>query len=146
MYRPHEVAVMQHRGVILEGKRNYTVGPHLRIVEVEGVAGGERAQGDGERTGARSVNLRSDIQVPALLRAHVCSLQQGRTAKHSNGCAHVPAPGKNQRKRTSWSARTLCPLCESRLPPSACLGGLRSDLGMESPSLQSSCRSWMDDA
>lgn len=41
MYRPHEVAVMQHRGVILEGKGNYTVGPHPLKDEVEGVAGRE---------------------------------------------------------------------------------------------------------
>lgn len=45
-------------------------------MEVEGVADGECAQGGGERTGARTVNPRSDIQVPGLLEAHVCSLRQ----------------------------------------------------------------------
>lgn len=89
------------------------------------MAGGEGAQGGGERTGARTLNLRSDIQVPAFLRAHVCSLHQGRISKHSTGCAHVPDPGRygGGKRRTSWYARGRVPMCESR-PPSRRLPGL----------------------
>lgn len=54
-------------------------------------------------------------------------------------------------RRTSWYARGRyrCANRGSLQAPAGRAGrsgGLRSDLGIESPSLQSSCRWWMDDA
>lgn len=72
---------------------------------------------------------------------------KGVTSKHSNGCAHVPglALARMKKKMTGWHGRTPYRCADHGLLQ-ALAGGLRSDLGIESPSLQSSCRSWMDDA
>lgn len=50
------------------------------------------------------------------------------------------------RKRGRAGKPVRCAVVRIAAPSKRLLGGLRSDLGIESPNLQSSCRSWMDDA
>lgn len=72
---------------------------------------------------------------------------KGYCSKHSNGRAHGPGPWQEEKEKEGEPGMPVGRTVVRIAAPSwRLLEALRSDLGIESPNLQSSCRWWMDDA
>lgn len=74
---------------------------------------------------------------PNIALVVLMSLTLAGMGEGKGGRAGLPVGGSNVR---------IAALLQAPAGPAGRSGGLRSDLGIESPSLQSSCRWWMDDA